>query len=434
MIKFEEFKKRRTQIAKYIGDNSIAILKAKDICLRNGDADYKYRPDSYFYYLSGCHEADSLLVICPKNEYGDDILLCREIDPDNVIWNGPMLGLEDAKDQLLFDNSYDIKTQDEIIPKLMAGREKVFFMLGVDTDFDNKIVHWTNSVINERGAKSNAPHELVSIKSFLDDMRLFKSKSEIQCMQKSADIAAAAHVAMMKSCKPGMFEYNLEAEFMYQIGNHNSQASYQPIVGGGANGCILHYVNNDKELKDGELVLIDAGCEYDYYASDITRTFPVNGKFSPQQAEIYEIVLDAHAAAMEVAKPGNHWNEPHDAAVEVIARGLLEKGLLSGDLDTVLAEHSYRKFYMHKTGHWLGLDVHDCGDYSVDGLSVELEPGMVMTIEPGIYIAEDAEVDDKYKGIGIRIEDDVLITKDGNKILSDKVPRTLVEIEQLMAD
>lgn len=434
MIKFEEFKKRRKQIAKYIGANSIAILRAKDICLRNGDADYKYRPDSYFYYLSGCDEADSLVVICPENDKGDDILFCREIDPDNVIWNGPMLGLDDAKRKLLFDNSYDIKSQDEMIPLLMAGREKVYFMLGMDSEFDKKVVQWTNSVTKEKWAKSQAPHELVSIKSFLDDMRLFKSKTEIKCMQKSADIAAGAHVAMMKACKPGMYEYNLGSEFMYHIGNFNSQPSYQPIVGGGANGCILHYVNNDRLLHDGDLVLIDAGCEYDYYASDITRTFPVNGKFSEEQKVIYEIVLQAHTAALEAAKPGNHWNEPHEAAVEVIAKGLLQLGLLKGELSTVLEEHTYIQFFMHKTGHWLGLDVHDCGDYSVDGLWVELEPGMVMTIEPGIYIAEDADVEDKYKGIGIRIEDDVLITKEGYKILTDKVPRTISEIEQLMAD
>ena len=432
MITAKEFKKRRKQISKVIGNDSIAIVKARDICLRNSDADYKYRPDSSFYYLTGCHEPDSLVVICPDSDQGDDILFCREIDPKNVIWNGPMLGLNDAKEKLLFDNSFDIKLLDSIIPQLMQGRDKVYFMLGLDSEFDKQIVEWTNSVKKEKWARSEAPHELVSLKSIIDDMRVYKSKEAIKCMQKSADIAAQAHIEMMQACRPGLFEYHLTAVFLHSITNHNSQPSYLPIVGGGANACILHYINNNHELKDGDLVLIDAGAECDYYASDITRTFPVNGKYTQAQKELYDVVLSAHAAALEKAKPGNHWNEPHDAAVEVITQGLIDLGLLKGDLQSNLEEHNYTQFYMHKTGHWLGLDVHDCGEYSVDGLWVELEPSMVMTIEPGIYVATDAKVPKKYRGIGIRIEDDVLITKNGYKILSDKVPRTTQEIEQIM--
>lgn len=432
MIKATEFKKRRKQIANIIGTDSIAIIKAKDVCLRNGDADYKYRPDSNFYYLTGCHEADSLVVICPEHESGNDILFCREIDLDNVIWNGPMLGLTDAKKELLFDSSQDIKSLDSMIPVLMEGRDKVYFMLGSDTEFDKKIVEWTNAVKKEKWAKSQAPHELVSLKPFLDDMRVYKSKDEIKCMQKSANIAAQAHIKMMQTCQPELFEYNLNAEFMRSIVNENSQPSYLPIIGGGDNACILHYVNNNHELKDGDLVLIDAGAECDYYASDITRTFPVNGQYSNAQKEVYNIVLDAHSAALAIVKPGNHWNEPHEAAVKVIAKGLLDLGLLKGDLETVIKDKMYAQFFMHKTGHWLGLDVHDCGEYSVDSLWVELEPGMVLTIEPGIYISSDSKVPEKYKGIGIRIEDDILVTKDGNKILSDQVPRSIEEIEKLM--
>lgn len=432
MIKVSDFKKRRMQIAKIIGVDSIAIIRAKDTSIRNGDADYKYRPDSNFYYLSGCCEADALLVICPENESGDTILFCREIDLKNVTWNGPMLGLDDAIDKLGFDDSYDIKSLDNIIPKLMEGRDKVYFMLGVDSEFDKKIVYWTNEVKKEKWAKSQAPHELISLKPFLDDMRVYKSKNEIKCMQIAADIAAAAHIKMMQICQPDIFEYNLHAEFLRSITNKNSQASYLPIIGGGNNACILHYINNDNKLQDGDLVLIDAGAEYDYYASDITRTFPVNGQYTKEQAEIYEIVLAAHAAALNKVKIGNHWNEPHEAAVKVITQGLLDLGLLKGDLETLLKEHSYVQFFMHKTGHWLGLDVHDCGEYSVDGLWVELEENMVLTIEPGIYISEDANVVKKYKGIGIRIEDDVLVTRDGNKILSNKVPRTIKEIEAIM--
>jgi Xaa-Pro aminopeptidase len=432
LIKASEFKKRRKQIARIIGTDSIAIIVAKSVCIRNGDADYKYRPDSNFYYLSGCHEANSLIVICPENEWGDDILFCREIDPDNVIWNGPMLGLKNAKEQLLFDHSFDIKSIDSLIPKLMEGRDKVYFMLGIDTEFDKKIVEWTNQVKKEKWAKSQAPHELISLKPYLDDMRVYKSKDEIKCMQKSANIAADAHILMMQDCQPGLFEYNLNATFLNSITNENSHVSYLPIVGGGNNACILHYISNNHELIDGDLVLIDAGAECDYYASDITRTFPVNGVFSPAQKEIYTIVLAAHTAALEKAQPGNHWNEPHEAAVKVITQGLMDLGLLTGELEYNLKKHKYTEFFMHKTGHWLGLDVHDCGEYSVDGLWVELEPNMVLTIEPGIYINENSDVPSQYKGIGIRIEDDILITKEGNKILSDNAPRSIEQIEKIM--
>jgi len=432
IIKASEFKKRRKQIARIIGGDSIAIIKARDVCVRNGDADYKYRPNSYFYYLTGCHEADSLMVICPDNEAGEDILFCREIDLDNVIWNGPMLGLDAARGNLEFDSSYDIKSLDNIIPQLMNGRDKVYFMLGEDTEFDKKIVQWTNKVKKNKWAKSQAPHELIALKPFLDDMRVYKSKDEIRCMQKAADIAAAAHIQMMKVCKPGLFEYNLNAEFLKSVTNENSQASYLPIIGGGSNACILHYINNNHELKDGDLVLIDAGAECGYYASDVSRTFPVNGRYSKAQAELYNIVLAAHTAAVNKVVPGNHWNEPHEAAVAVITQGLLDLGLLKGDFEALLKDQSYAHFYMHKTGHWLGLDVHDCGEYSIDGLWVELEANMVLTIEPGFYIDENAKVPSKYKGIGIRIEDDVLVTKNGHKILSDKVPRTIKEIETIM--
>jgi Xaa-Pro aminopeptidase len=431
-IKPSEFKKRRKQIAKIIGSDSIAIIKAKDACIRNGDAEYKYRPDSNFYYLSGCDEAEALMLICPDNAAGDDILLCRKIDPKHEIWNGPMLGLDAAVTQLAFDYSYDIEDLDKVIPELMQGRDKVYFMLGADSEFDKKIVYWTNKVKKEKWAKSCAPHELISLKPYLDDMRVYKSKDEIKCMQESADIAATAHVAMMKACRVGMYEYNLAAHYYKNIMDHNSSASYLPIIGGGNNACVLHYTNNNCLLNDGDMVLIDAGAECDYYASDITRTFPVNGRFSAAQSEIYQVVLAAHSAAIEKVQPGNHWNEPHEAAVRVITQGLLDLGLLKGAIEELLEDHSYAHFYMHKTGHWLGLDVHDCGEYSIDGLWVELEANMVLTVEPGIYISKQADVPKKYRGIGVRIEDDVLVTKDGNKILSNKIPRTLDEIENIM--
>jgi Xaa-Pro aminopeptidase len=433
MIKAEEFRKRRQQLLTTLGDGAIAILPSAEEKLRNGDVHYPFRQDSDFWYLTGFPEPDAVLVLCHGCSEGEHILFCREADPEKMIWDGPMLGTRGAQQQLLFDAVYDIKAIDSIMPGLLKGRERICYPVGKDQAFDLKVLNWNKAVATRKGEKSRAPEKFTNILHHVHDMRLYKSRDEVRCMKKAADIAAEAHQRMMRAAAPGKNESDLLAEYLHTLASHRSQPSYTPIIGGGANACILHYIKNDQPLRDGDLVLVDAGAEYDLYASDITRTFPVNGRFSPEQKAIYEIVLAAHSAALEQVHPGKQWNCPHDAAVRVIAQGLVDLGLLKGSLETVLEDQLYAEFFMHKTGHWLGLDVHDCGDYQVDKLWVEMEPGMVLTIEPGIYISPQAKVDKKWRGIGVRIEDDVLVTRKGPQILSDKVPRDIASIEALMA-
>ncbi len=432
MIKSREFKKRRKQILRMIGDSAIAIIRARPEYLRNGDAHYRYRQDSDFYYLSGFREPEALLVLCPGSDCGDEVMFCREYDRKKVIWDGPMLGTAGVVERLAFDSAYSINEIDQRLPELMLDREKVYFMMGEDTVFDQQVSRWTKSVKHRKGEKSRAPEEFGSLQHLLHDMRLYKSPAEIKCMKKAADIAAEAHTAMMRRCRPGLGEYDLHAEFMQRVIARQSEPSYLPIVGSGPNACILHHINNDRVMQDGDLVLVDAGAEYDHYASDITRTYPVNGRFSGPQRDLYEVVLGAQQAAIEQVRPGKHWNDPHDAAARAIAQGLLDLKILKGDIDQVMEEKTYAQYYMHMTGHWLGLDVHDCGDYKVDKLWVELEPGMVMTVEPGIYIDPEAKVKAHWKGLGIRIEDDVAVTANGHSILSDRAVKSVHEIETLM--
>ncbi len=432
MIKPEDFRKRRQQLLKTLGDGAIAILPSAEEKIRNGDVHYPFRQDSDFWYLTGFPEPEAVLVLCHGCADGEHILFCREADPVKMIWDGPMLGTEGAREQLLFDAVYDIKDIDAIMPGLLKGRERICYPVGKDQAFDLKILGWNKAVETRKGEKSQAPEKFTNLLHHVHDMRLYKSRDEVRCMKKAADIAAEAHQRMMLATAPGKNESDLLAEYLHTLASHQSEPSYTPIIGGGTNACVLHYVKNDQPLRDGDLVLVDAGAEYDLYASDITRTFPVNGRFSDAQRALYELVLAAHSAAVEQVQPGHQWNRPHDAAVEVIARGLLDLGLLKAPLEQVLEDRLYAEFFMHKTGHWLGLDVHDCGDYQVDGLWVEMEPGMVLTIEPGIYVSPQAKVDRKWRGIGIRIEDDVLVTRKGPQILSNKIPRDIESIEKLM--
>lgn len=432
MIKTKEFKKRRQQLMRITGQDSIVILKSRDEYLRNGDVHYKFRQDSDFYYLTGVNEPDAVLVLCPGSEFGDEILFCREADPKKLRWDGPMLGTKGVVEKMGFDTAFAISEIDQRMPILMKDREKVFFKIGDNDAFDQKITFWNKLIETHKGQKSRAPREFVSLAHYVHDMRLYKSKAEIKCMQQSADLAAEAHILMMQRCKPGLYEYDLQAEYLHYLTKNRSEPSYSPIIGSGENACILHYVNNSKQMHDGELVLIDAGAEYDFYASDVSRTFPVNGKFTARQKDLYQLLLGAQIAAIDKVKPGNHWNEPHEAAVNIISQGLLDLKILKGSLDEVIEEKTYAQYYMHMTGHWLGLDVHDCGDYQVDKLWVELEENMVLTIEPGIYISEDSKAPKKWRGIGIRIEDDVLVSKSGSRILSEKAPKTVEQIEQVM--
>ncbi|WP_395376020.1 aminopeptidase P N-terminal domain-containing protein [Marinicella sp. W31] len=432
MIKKREYQRRRRQIMKTIGEGSIAILSAREEFLRNGDAYYKYRQDSNFYYLTGFDEPEAVLVLCPGSEYGDSILFCREISDDHVMWHGDMSGTDNAVEDYGFDHAFDILQIEKRMPELISGREKLFFMTGTDEFLNQNIHRWIQLIRRRRGEKSTAPTEFVSLAHVIHDMRLYKSPDEIKCIQQSANIASEAHMNMMRLCAPELNETDLHAEYIKTLTRFRSEPSYLPIIGSGTNSCILHYNHNNKNLQNGELVLIDAGAEYDYYASDITRTIPVSGQFNSRQKDLYSVVLSAQEQAIEAVKPGNHWLDPHEAAVEVLVQGLLDLKIMQGSVEQILEEKTYTQYYMHMTGHWLGLDVHDVGDYKVDDLWVELEPGMVMTVEPGLYIGENTSAPAAWKGLGIRIEDDVQVTRDGHHVLSAKAPKKIKEIEQIM--
>jgi Xaa-Pro aminopeptidase len=434
-ISKKEFARRREQLMSHMEPNSIAILPAATEKIRNRDADYRFRQDSDFLYLSGFVEPGSVVVLIPDREHGEFILFCRERDRAREIWDGYRVGPEGACKNFQADDAFPINDIDDILPGLIEGRERVYYSMGRDQQFDQKVMTWVNSIRSQIRSGAIPPGEFLNLDHLLHDQRLFKRAGEVQIMKQAAKISAQAHCQAMKVCQPGMFEYELEAEILYGFMKAGSRAAaYNSIVGSGNNACILHYVENARQMKSGELVLIDAGCELEHYASDITRTFPVSGTFSKEQRAIYQLVLDAQAAAIDMIKPGNHWNEPHEVSVKVITEGLVKLGLLKGDVDTLIKEEKYKQFYMHKIGHWLGMDVHDVGDYKIAGLWRVLEPGMIMTVEPGIYIAPDDEtVAKKWRGIGVRIEDDVLITKTGYEILSIDAPKEIDEIEALMS-
>jgi Xaa-Pro aminopeptidase len=434
-INKSEFIKRRKELMAHMEPDSIAILAAARPALRNGDADYAYRQNSDFYYLTGFAEAEAVLVLIPGRENGECLLFCQEKDVTKELWNGRLLGPEAAVEVLGVDDSFPITDIDDILPGLIEGRERVYSPMGKDEAFDHQVMEWVRVIRSKVRSGAHPPGEFLVLDHLLHEMRLVKSKAELELMKKSGQIAVAAHKRAMQVCKPGMNEYELEAEYLYEFARNGSRApAYNSIVAGGENACILHYTENNQSLKDGDLVLIDAGCEYEYYASDITRTFPVNGKFSAEQKAVYEIVLEAQLEAIKTIKPGAHWDDPHKRTVEVITAGLVELGLLKGKVDTLIEEGAYRDFYMHRAGHWLGMDVHDVGDYKIEGNWRLLEAGMVMTVEPGIYIASNnTNVDAKWRGIGIRIEDDVAVTRKGNEILTSGLAKTVDEIESFMA-
>ncbi len=430
----EEFARRRRALLRHMGRDSIAIVPAAPQRTRNSDVLHAYRQDSDFHYLTGFGEPEAVAVLVPHREHGEYLLFVRDRDPARETWDGRRAGPEGAVRDFGADDAFPISDIDEILPGLLENRAKLFYALGTHAEFDQRVMGWVNGLRAQTKHGRHAPLEMVALDHVLHDMRLFKSRGEMALMRESARIAAQAHVRAMRFTTPGRNEYEVMAELLHEFRRHNADTSYYPIVGGGANGCILHYHENDAPLRDGDLLLIDAGCEVGCYASDITRTFPVNGRFSREQRAVYDVVLEANHAAIAKAKPGNHWNAPHEAAVRVITQGLVKLGLLKGRVATLEKNQAYRKFFMHRTGHWLGLDVHDVGDYKLGDQWRVLEPGMVLTIEPGIYIAPGMRgVPRRFQGIGIRIEDDVLITKDGCEVLTHGVPKDPVEIEQLMA-
>jgi Xaa-Pro aminopeptidase len=427
-----EFARRRRQLMHMVGEGGIAILPSAPVRLRSRDAAYRYRQDSDFYYLTGFAEPDSVAVLAPGRDNGEFVLFCRDRDREKELWDGSRAGPEGAVEIHGADDAFPIDDIDDILPGIIESRLRVYYTMGIYREFDLRIAEWIKSLRSRGASGIHTPQEFVALDHLLHDMRLYKSRAEISTMRRAARIAAQAHARAIRCIRPGMFEYEVEAEYVHEFRRHNAMVSYSPIVGGGSNGCTLHYVANDAELKAGELVLIDAGCEYDYYASDVTRTVPVSGRFSAEQRAVYEIVLEAQTAAIGKTRKGNHWNDPHDEAVRVITRGLKKLGLLRGTLPKLIRDGAYREFFMHRTGHWLGMDVHDVGDYKVGDEWRLLEPGMVTTVEPGIYISARSRVPARWKNIGIRIEDDVVVTNDGPDVLSKDLIRDAGDIEKLM--
>ncbi len=428
----KEYHLRRNKLLTHM-EIGVAIIPTAPEVIRNRDSHYPYRFDSHFYYLTGFKEPEAVLVLI-AGKSPKTILFCRDKDVEREIWDGFRYGPEAAKNEFGFDEAYSISQLDDMLPKLLGNQSRLFYSLGASSEWDVKVTGWLNRVKDLARTGVSAPESIVDVRQLIDMQRLIKSPYEQATMRRSANIAADAHNRAMKFAKPNMYEYEIEAEFLHEFYRNGSQSpAYTSIVAGGANACTLHYNANNCVLNNGDLLLIDAGCELDGYASDITRTFPVNGKFSAAQKDLYELVLAAQLAAIEVAKPNNHWNAPHEAALDVLVQGFIDFKLCKGSKDAVLERGDYRQFYMHRTGHWLGLDVHDAGEYkNKAGEWALLEAGNTLTVEPGCYVRPADNVPKHFWNIGIRIEDDVLITKTGNEVLSKNAIKTVADIEALM--
>ncbi len=434
MIGTAEFARRRRQLMRMAGRDAIVVVPAARERLRNADAPYPYRQDSDFHYLTGFPEPDAVLALIPGRTHGETILFCRERDREREAWDGPRAGTEGAVRDWGMDDAFPIDDIDEILPGMIEGRSRVYYHFGRDTEFDLRLIGWVQRVRGLRHPDARAPHEFVALSHLLHDLRLYKSRDELRVMRHAAAITAEAHRRALRLVRPGLAEHRVEAELLHAMRSAGAVPAYEPIVAGGANACVLHYRTNSAVLGDGDLLLVDAGAEYQCYASDVTRTWPVNGRYSREQRALYEVVLAAQVAAIDAARPGRPWSAVHDAAVAVVAAGLCELGLVRGDAHAAIESGAYRRFFPHKTGHWLGLDVHDVGDYRIDGEPRVLEPGMVLTVEPGIYVPPDAKgVAAKWRGLGIRIEDDVVVRRGAPEILSADVPREPEAIEAAMA-
>ncbi|AMX03562.1 Xaa-Pro aminopeptidase [Microbulbifer thermotolerans] len=427
-----EYARRRARLVAGMAPGSLAIVPAAREQLRSRDTYFPFRQDSDFLYLTGFNEPEALLVLVPGRPQGESLLFCRERDAEKEMWDGPRLGPERAAEQCGLCDAFPIGDLDDILPGLLEGRSRIYYSMGRFPQLDRRLQQYLQ-VIDAAPGNAGSP-EMVNLDYLLHDLRLSKSAAELRIMARAAEISAEAHRRAMACCRPGLYEYHLEAEILHAfVAAGAREPAYPTIVGGGANALVMHYCSNSAPLKNGDLVLVDAGCEYRDYAADITRTYPVSGRFSGAQKALYEIVLAAQLEAIEQIREGNHWDQPHAASVEVITQGLIDLGLLHGDLGGLIESGAYRRFYMHRVGHWLGMDVHDAGDYRVHGQWRQLEAGMVMTVEPGIYIAADDEaVPEKFRGIGIRIEDDVALTKQGPIVLSAAAPKTVAEIEYTM--
>ena len=419
----KEFARRRRQFMRMIGKDAIAILPAAPVRHRNGDIEYAYRQDSHFYYLSGFPEPEAVAVLIPGRPQGEYLLFVREHDAVREAWEGERAGTEGAVTRYGADDAFPIADIDEILPGLIEQRSRIFYSMGTHPDFDPRTLSWVSGLRNK---------EFVALAHVLDDMRLYKSRAEQSNLRRAAQIGMGAHRRAMRFARPGRMEYEVMAELLHEFRSHNADISYHPIVGGGANACVMHYRDNDQALRDGDLLLLDAGCEHDYYASDITRTFPVGGRFTSTQRAVYEVVLEAQTAAIDRVRPGNHWNQPHEAAVRTVTQGLVKLGLLKGRVPRLIKDQAYLPFFNHRTGHWLGIDVHDVGDYKVGGEWRVLEAGMALTVEPGIYIRPSPKIPKEFWNIGIRIEDDVLVTDGAAEVLTAALEKTAEAIEQLV--
>jgi len=429
------FARRRRQLMRMAGEEAIIVVPAAPERVRSRDTFYPYRQDSDLLYLTGFQEPDAVLVLIPGRRHGETVLFCRERDPEREAWDGPRVGPEGAVEAHGVDDAYPIDDLDEILPGLLEGRQRVYYHFGRDVEFDLKLIGWVNRVRAMMKMGNRPPHEFLELGHLLDEMRLFKDRDELRFMRRAAKISVEAHAAAMRAVRPGMHENQLQAELEYVFRRHGAEPAYGSIVGAGANGCVLHYVANNAPIGESDLVLVDAGAEYRGYAADITRTFPASGRYTKEQRLLHDLVHEAQRASLARSKPGNAYAEVHQAAVETLTEGLLRLGLLKGTLEQRLADEGYRRFYPHKTGHWIGLDVHDVGDYRIEGESRLIEPGMVFTIEPGLYVRpDDTSVPAKWRGIGIRIEDDVLITRDGHEVLTEGLARSADETEAFMAD
>ena len=434
MIPIKSYGIRRRHLASQM-HKGIAIIPTSPERVRSRDGYYPYRFDSYFYYLTGFSEPEAVLAIVAGNDEGEtkDILFCQDKDIEREIWNGFRYDPESTREAFSLDETYPISRLDEMLPKLLSNQPKVYCALGQDPGWDMRLTGWINQVRQQGRSGISAPAQICDSRLLLDEMRLFKSEEELQVMRRAAEISTGAHRRAMRTTRPGMKEYEVEAELLHEFRSNGAEApAYTPIVAGGANACVLHYVGNNMELKSGDLLLIDAGCELHGYAADITRTFPVNGKFSSVQKDVYQLALSAQAAAISAVQPGNPWDAPHTTALQVLVQGFIDLGLCQGSVDSVIESEDYRRFYMHRTGHWLGLDVHDVGEYKKNGKWRLLHPGMVLTVEPGCYIRPADNVPRHFWNIGVRIEDDVMVTKSGCEVLTASAPKTVAEIEELM--
>lgn len=431
------FADRRRRLGVTLKSGVVVVPTAPEH-IRNRDAHYPYRFDSYFHYLTGFTEAEAVLVMILGETTAAparSILFCREKSEEREIWEGFRHGPSGAREKFGFDEAYPIAQLDQKMSQLLENQPVLHYAPGADPAWDARAIGWLNSIREKVRLGIAAPAAIADLRITLDEMRLIKDSSELSTMCRAADISAEAHMRAMRAARPGCYEYEIEAELLYAFRRNGAQfPAYSPIVASGANACVLHYVSNDARMADGDLLLIDAGCELDGYASDITRTFPVNGRFSGPQRDIYELVLAAQSAAMHMIRTGRGWNEPHDIAVRTLTQGMLDLGLLKGTLDEALETESYRRFYMHRTGHWLGLDVHDAGDYKQNGEWRPLVPGMVLTVEPGLYVRPGEDIPEKFWNIGVRIEDDVLVTTDDCKVITHATPKLISDIEALMRD